>query len=232
MSIGLSKIVVRFSNKARMRRAVWFRELFSIGPETKILDLGSESGDAIRSVLGSAPFAPSNVYIADIDASAIASGKEKHGFVPVLLDENGTLPFDDAFFDIVYCSSVIEHVTVGKADAWEIRDGRRFRELADASQKKFADEIRRVAKGYFVQTPVRSFPIESHSWLPFIGQLPRSLLVPLLRLTNRFWIKQTLPDFSLLSPAETADLFPDAELKYERVFGLIKSVAAFRRTER
>jgi SAM-dependent methyltransferase len=229
MSGGLGQFIRDLSNKARERRSSWLTELFEIDKETKILDLGSENGDNIRFVLGSTSFEPANVFLADIDREAIDAGAAKHGFTPVLLDESGKLPFSDGFFDVVFCSSVIEHVTVTKDEVWKIRDGRTFRDIAETSQRRFADEIRRVSKGYFVQTPARGFPIESHSWLPLAGQLPRFFLVPLLRLTNRFWIKLTIPDFYLLGPAEVAELFPDAELRYERFFGLVKSITAFRR---
>ncbi|MBK8148899.1 MAG: methyltransferase domain-containing protein [Acidobacteria bacterium] len=211
-----------------MRRARWFRETFRIGPDTKILDLGSESGDNISSVLDGLSYEPSNIYIADIDNEAVLRGADRYGFVPVILGEQSLIPFDDGFFDIVFCSSVIEHVTVEKSEVWEVRDARRFDEIAVGAQKRFADEIRRVGKGYFVQTPARSFPIESHSWLPFAGQLPRRLLLPVLKLTNRFWIKRTIPDFALLSPRELAAYFPDAELRSERFWGLVKSVTAIK----
>jgi hypothetical protein len=123
---------------------------------------------------------------------------------------------------------VIEHVTVAKDEMWEITDGPRFRSLAWERQRVFADEIRRVGKRYFVQTPNRHFIIESHSWLPFVGSFPRALFVPVIKFTNRFWIKQTIPDYNLLNVTEMKELFPDAEIVAERKFGLTKSVIAIK----
>ena len=51
-------------------------------------------------------------------------------------------------FDIIYSNSVIEHV------------GRE-------RQKEFANEIMRVGKKYWVQTPYKHFPVEPHFVFPF-----------------------------------------------------------------
>jgi len=217
-----------FSLRARERRARLFRSLFQLTKESRILDLGSERGDHIHSVLVGTPVLPENVYIADIDEVLINQGKEYYGFQPVLIPQRGRLPFDDDFFDVVYCSSVIEHVTVDKKDVWMIRSGKKFREVARTRQKEFAAEIMRLGKGYFVQTPYRFFPIESHSWLPFLGYLPRRLLMLKLRLINRFWVKRTNPDWYLLTSDDMKELFPDARILRERSMGLVKSLMAVR----
>jgi hypothetical protein len=67
------------------------------------------------------------------------------------------LPFSDQSFDIAFSNSVIEHV-----GTWE-------------AQTAFADEVRRVGRKYFVQTPNRHFPIESHYLFPFFQFLPVTL---------------------------------------------------------
>jgi SAM-dependent methyltransferase len=226
---GLDPITLlekQFSARSRERRARIFRNLFSLDQDTKILDLGSETGANIKAVLEGTPVRPRNVYIADIDAQSVALGSREFGFTPVVIGEAEALPFPDGFFDIVYCSSVIEHVTVSKNVIWELRSGREFQAVARKRQKAFADEIRRLGKGYFVQTPNRHFPIESHTWLPFIAWLPRWLLIPALRLTNRFWVKASSPDFHLLDRKELTQLFDGARIVEERVFGLTKSLIA------
>lgn len=143
-----------------------------------------------------------------------------------MLDESGEVPYPDQFFDVVYCSSVIEHVTVTKEQVWNRKIA--FEQIAQQHQKKFAAEIMRVGKQYFVQTPSRTFPIESHSWLPLINLLPHQALIPLLKLTNSFWIKQTIPDFHLLDQNEMTKLFPGAKIITEKKFGLVKSVMAIK----
>jgi len=86
----------------------------------------------------------------------------------------------------------------------------------------------RLGRAYFVQTPAKHSPIESHSLLPFAGFLPRFLLLPVLRLSNRLWIKTTDPDWNLLTPREMKELFPRARILHERVLGMTKSVMAIK----
>lgn len=222
----IANIARSFSQKARQRRASMFRRTFRLDENTRILDLGSESGAHINMVLQGTPVKPEHVYIADIDPALIEQGKQRFGYVPVLISESGQLPFADQFFDIIYCSSVIEHVTVPKEEIWSLTSGRTFRRRALLRQKTFANEVRRLGKQYFVQTPYRHFPIESHTWLPLAAWLPRRLLLPLLRLTNRFWPKKTQPDWYLLNKRELAGLFEDATIVEETSLGLTKSIMA------
>jgi hypothetical protein len=74
----------------------------------------------------------------------------------VRADATLSLPFADGTFDLAYANSVIEHV---------LPEGRRT----------FARELRRVARGWWVQTPAMSFPVEPHSLLPAAHWLPRGL---------------------------------------------------------
>ncbi len=75
------------------------------------------------------------------------------------------LPFADGEFDLVYCSSVIEHVP-------------------PASRAAFAAELRRVGRCWLVQTPAYSFPLEPHSLLPGAHWLP-ARSAPALLATGR-----------------------------------------------
>lgn len=224
----LSRLIWNFSAQARKKRAELFRRYFFVDENTKILDLGSETGANIFNVLQSTNYQPQNVYIADIDASSVAEGSRRYGFNAVLIDESANLPFPDRFFDIVYCSSVIEHTTVPKSEVWNLKNDADFRAAAWKRQTIFAREITRLGKQYFVQTPARGFPVESHTWLPLVGYLPREFFLPVLQTSNRFWIKRAEPDFNLLNADEMSKLFPAAEIICEKKFGLTKSVMAIK----
>lgn len=222
-------LVHKFSKQARAKRAEIFRQNFYLDENTKILDLGSESGANINAVLQGTKVRSENVYIADIDAQAVTKGSSEFGFNPVIIGESDKLPFQDNFFDIVYCSSVIEHVTISKNRVWSLHSGSQFKVESLRRQKDFAGEINRLGRQYFVQTPYKYFPIESHSWLPIVGMLPRRALVPILRLSNRVWIKETSPDWHLLNKREMRNFFCGADIQVERKFGLIKSIIAVKR---
>ena len=124
------------------------------------------------------------------------------------------LPFRSKQFDIVFSNSVIEHVP---NSFW---------------QRDIADEIRRVSRRYYVQTPDYWFPIEPHLLAPFVHWLPerwRHHLVPWTpaalmqpRLTP------SLREVHLLQAKQVQALFPDAELWFERFCGLSKSLIAVR----
>jgi SAM-dependent methyltransferase len=79
----------------------------------------------------------------------------------VQADAADGLPYADDEWDLVYCNSVIEHVPPARRAA-------------------FAAELRRVGRGWYVQTPAWSFPIEPHALLPFAHWLPPSL-------RRRYW---------------------------------------------
>lgn len=231
ISEDTENLLSHFRIESRKRRAKMFLSNFKLTPETRILDLGGWNGMHIHAVLENTPVLPENIYVADIKEQAVKQAKERFGFVPVVIPEAGSLPFSDKFFDIVFCSSVIEHVTVPKDMVWALVSGRDFREEALLHQREFAGEIKRIGKGYFVQAPYRWFPIETHTGLPFVSYLPRRLLVPLLRLTNRFWIKKANPDFYLPTMKDMKYYFPDANILEERVLGITKSLIACQRSE-
>ena len=101
---------------------------------------GSSTSAAARSACGR--WSPSSTSPASTSRrrpalpGAVRAGRRRAG-----------LPFADGEFDLAYCSSVIEHV-------------------APARRGAFAAELRRVARGWYVQTPAWSFPVEPHALLP------------------------------------------------------------------
>jgi SAM-dependent methyltransferase len=121
----------------------------------------------------------------------------------VKADAAERLPFADGEFDLAYCNSVIEHVPT-------------------ARRRAFAAELRRVARGWYVQTPARSFPIEPHSLLPGAHWLP-------VALRRRYWRLGAMgawEEVALLGRGELEALFGPAEP--ERFGPLTKSWTSVR----
>jgi hypothetical protein len=201
-----------------------FTRALGLGPGHRVLDLGSEDG----SYLGACYPYPHNVVLADIDEAPMRAGVARYGLGGYrVIPPEGRLPFADGEFDAVWCNSVIEHVTLGRADLAALHE-KEFAARADAHQQLFATEIARVGQGYFVQTPYVHFPVEAHAWMPFVQYLPQQTRWRLSRSLARVWIKQWRADYNLYDIRRFRAHFPDGELKVERVFGLPKSLIAIR----
>lgn len=219
----LMKMKHAYSRHARRRRAAVFRRLFPDAMNQSILDLGGGDGTHIASVVPG----HENVTIAEIDREKLAHAESKFGHKGRVLAQSPRLPFEDGEFDIVFCSSVIEHVTGSKDEVGNIRSTAVFEAQAAVHQRNFAEEVRRIGRGYFVQTPHKHFPIESHTMAPgLVVLLPRSVQLGLWR----WWpFYNHVPDFNLLTVRDMQQFFPDAEIHRETVFGLTKSIMAVRR---
>ncbi|MEZ4989264.1 MAG: class I SAM-dependent methyltransferase [Saprospiraceae bacterium] len=215
----------KFSQNARKGRGELFKKVLRPKATDSILDLGGGPGTYMHAMLPDHP--AEMMTIADILQDDLAYAKKNFQYQTAVLAESEHLPFSDQEFDIVFCNSVIEHVTLPKNDIWECTDTRMFNSLSFKRQAEFANEIRRISKNYFVQTPNKYFIIESHSWLPgFIAWIPRSMQIRLIRFFNKFWAKETAPDWHLLTYRQMQQLFPDATIYRERRFGFTKSLIA------
>jgi len=135
-------------------------------------------------------------------------------FIAMRGDGRAMPQFVDRQFDIVFSNSTIEHVG-GFED-----------------QKRMADEVRRVGREYYVQTPNRNFPIEPHFVFPFFQFFPVTLRVWLLQHFNLGWFSRIrdrseawheVTSIRLLNRTEVEQLFPDAIIFDERLYGLVKS---------
>ena len=190
-----------------------------------ILDLGGGTG-VFWQFIPNDLYENINIYIADITNNH-KSKIENYGYQFILLDEGSLQNFKENQFDIVVCNSVIEHVTIDKNEVWSVRNSQIFRKMAEHHQFEFARDIIRISKNYFVQTPNKHFPFELHTWLPFIQYIPRKFLIRFIKLTNKFWIKKTSPDWNLLTVKKMKQLFSTATIISEKCCGLKKSIIAY-----
>jgi len=94
-----------------------------------------------------------------------------------------------------------------------------------------------VGLRYFLQTPYRYFPIEPHFVFPLFQFLPFFIQVYLVQHFNLGWFhrlpekleaKNAVRSIQLLSKKEIHLLFPDAHFEDEMLFGLIKSLLAYK----
>jgi SAM-dependent methyltransferase len=182
----LARLAAPYAGRARARRHVRFFALTRLQAGARVLDVGCGE-------LGLRALEP-GLDITGLDLY------ERPGYPGefVRADAAERIPFADGDFDLVYCSSVIEHVPPERRAA-------------------FAAEIRRVGRGWFVQTPALSFPIEPHSLLPGAHWIPERAR----RLYWRLGAAGGWEEISLLGRDELERLFGPA--RAERLGGLVKS---------
>ncbi|MGO9249194.1 MAG: class I SAM-dependent methyltransferase [Solirubrobacteraceae bacterium] len=182
----LARLASPLATRARARRHERFFALTHMPEGARVLDVGCGA-------LGLRALEPD----LDITGVDLAERPDYPGLF-VCADAAAGLPFAEDEFDLVYCSSVIEHIPPPRRAA-------------------FAAEIRRVGRGWFVQTPAYSFPLEPHSLLPFAHWLPPRARRPYWRLgAAGDW-----EEIELLRRAEMESLFGPA--LPERVGPLVKS---------
>ena len=182
----LARIASPLAACARARRHERFWALTGLRDDARVLDVGCGA-------LGLRGLEPA----LDITGIDLADRPDYPGPF-VRADAAEGLPFENGEFDLVYSSSVIEHVPRARREA-------------------FAAEVRRVGRGWFVQTPAYSFPIEPHSLLPFAHWLPAGL-------RRRYWrlgAAGAWEQIELLGRGELEALFGPA--LGERVGPLVKS---------
>jgi SAM-dependent methyltransferase len=182
----LARVASPLAARSRARRHERFFTGLRLGADVRVLDLGCGQ-------IGLRALEP------ELDITGVDLVERPSYPGPfVRADATAGLPFEDEQFDLVYCSSVIEHV-------------------APSLRPAFAAELRRVGRGWFVQTPAFSFPIEPHSLLPGAHWLPA-------RARRHYWSLGAAggwEEISLLKRPQLEELFGAA--LPERIGPLVKS---------
>jgi Methyltransferase domain len=198
--------------RLRARRLAFFRDLLERVPRpATILDVGGTSDFWKRCGLADEGI---KVVLLNSQRDMIDDPQ----FESIIGDARDLSAFGNAALDVVYSNSVIEHV--GTFD----------------DQRRMANEVRRVAKRYFVQTPNAWFPIEPHFLVPGFQFMPIEMRAFLLRQSRLGWVprerdrlraKEIVGSVQLLTGGEVAKLFPEAMLYREHFLGMTKSIVAY-----
>jgi SAM-dependent methyltransferase len=198
-----------FKRKFHAKRLRDFRRIMDVTADTTILDVGGAEFDwqLFDEHFGFRP----KVTILNLERPSSRS------MFPWVVASGLDLPFADRSFDIVYSNSAIEHL------------------FDKPNQQRFAAEVARVGRSYYVQTPNRWFLVEPHYLTPFIHYFPPRIQLKLLRnFTVWGWLTRPSPEICqrdvaeirLLDSGEMISLFPAARIYRERVLGLTKSLIA------
>ncbi len=201
--------------KLRKERFALFKSLAaSVPAPLKILDAGGEQGIWKREGFCEQKTQGTEIFILNLYEVPVKHPNLKSA----VGDVTDMRQFKDGEFDIVFSNSVIEHVG-------DYED-----------QRRMANEVMRVGKRYFVQTPSRYFPIEPHFLFPFFQFLPLWAKVWLVthfsigwspKFTDRQEAAVFVSSVKLLNKQELLNLFPGSTLREEKFLGLTKSFIVY-----
>jgi len=190
------------SNRSRQRKLDVFFSVMNPTPSSWVLDLGGEAthpAQPHKQLLDIYPFRDRLVLVNLLLSNVQAAARALPGLKCVCGD-GLRLPFADKTFDVCYCNAVIEHLFT-----WE-------------NQRRFAAEIMRVAKSWFVTTPNRWFPFEPHLRLPLVTWLPQSwqhmigYYIGYNHLRRRYARGSDRREIRLLGSRELRQLFPGSRI--------------------
>ncbi len=197
----------------RRKRIVLFRELSSNHQKPlRVIDVG-----------GTVLFWEKMGFVNDerYDITVLnqfATKKQYLNINSIIGDARNMSEFRDGEFDIVFSNSVIEHV-----GGYE-------------EQCQMAEEVRRIGKRYFIQTPNFYFPFEPHFLFPFFQFFPLWLKVFMLRHFSLGWYNK-VPDkqeatriaasIRLLRKRDLEELFPGGIIYNEKLFGFTISFIVY-----
>jgi hypothetical protein len=201
-----------FALKARKKMFELFMENMTPTQSSTVLDLGVTPDQKLPESNFFEEFYPykDKVTAASIEEAAFL--EEKYvGLKFVKTNPGEKLPFKDKEFDFLFCSAVIEHV-----------GSREY-------QKEFLSECMRVSNSFFITTPNRKFPLDLHTFIPFIHWLPQSIHQSILRLLGlEFWAKTE--NLNLLTPNALVELFPketNVKVYNYHLFGMPSNIVVY-----
>jgi hypothetical protein len=187
--VTLAGLAARVSLRSRRSKFRLFMESFRPDATTTIVDVGvADSG--FGEGAGSAStynfleaMYPWRDRITAVGVGELPNFRQAFPEIACVRADGRDLPFADGEFDIAFSNAVVEHV--GGED----------------EQRAFIEELCRVARGVFVATPNRWFPIDVHTLMPVVHWLPDGARNSLSRRLGK-------EEIAPLGPRQFRALFP------------------------
>ncbi len=196
----------------KARFSLFLSLLASVKGHADILDVGGTQ--AFWNLMTGGDPGDVTVTLLNIEHQNVISDR----FVSAVGDARNMPRLGTKSFDVVFSNSVIEHVGTY------------------ADQRRMANEVMRVGKRYFVQTPNKRFPLEPHFLFPWFQYLPAEVRAQMVHRFDVGWYKR-MPSLAaaraevdsvrLLTRTEFEGLFPGATIHVERLAGIAKSFVAY-----
>ena len=210
----LTKVKSVISQRARNQMYALFSSLVQPSANDTVLDMGVTPDTSLPE---SNYFEKLYPYPQNITMSTIEEAKfleqEFPGTRFVQNKAGERFPFEDKQFDILFCSAVLEHVG------------------DDREQEFFVRECIRVAKKIYLATPDKAFPIEFHTYLPFVHYLPRPVHQKILRAVKMdFWAETA--NLNLLTQKRLYEMVPSglrsrAKIHRNRLLGITTNLVLY-----
>ena len=185
----LARLAGRVSLRSRRSKFRLFMDTFDPGPTTTIVDVGvadsgfGEGGGSASTYNFLEAMYPWRHRITAVGLDDLPSFRKAFPEIACVRADGRDLPFADGEFDIAFSNAVVEHV--GGED----------------EQRAFVRELCRVARGVFVATPNRWFPLDVHTLMPVVHWLPDGPRNSLLRRLGK-------EEIAPLGPRQFRALFP------------------------
>jgi hypothetical protein len=193
------RVLKKLSHRSREKKFELLSSVFQARPEDSVLDVGASGEVFLRYTLEDVYAFPERIVAGGATLNEIINTRQLYPRPQYAVFDGCALPFPDKSIDLVFSNAVIEHI------------------LGDERQAKFAQEIMRVGKSWFVTTPNFWYPFESHYHLPFIQFMPQPLERQYNRMLGSHIPKGQVQDLGLLGARGLRRLFPIGEIRKVRV---------------
>jgi methyltransferase family protein len=193
------RVLKKLSHRSRTKKFDLLSTVFEARPDDRILDVGASGEVFLRYTFEDVYPFPERIVAGGATLNEILNTRQFYPRPQYAVFDGCALPFPDKSFDLAFSNAVIEHI------------------LGDGRQAKFAKEIMRVGKSWFVTTPNFWYPFESHYHLPLIQFMPRPLERQYNRMLGTHIPKGKVQDLGLLSARALRRLFPSSEIRKVRV---------------
>jgi SAM-dependent methyltransferase len=204
-------LATKLALRAREKMFEDYRRVMPVDRGVRVIDIGVTPD---RELADSNFFERLYPYKEQLTATSIEDAsflEQQYPGLAFVRTDGVRLPFADDEFDVAFSSAVLEHV------------GDR------TNQRAFLAEMTRVARRFFMTTPNRNFPVELHTFLPFVHWLPQPMHQRVLRTLGKpFWAETD--NLNLLRPKELVALFPpgtNVHVTSHRTLGLSSNLIAY-----